>query len=195
MMRSGINIVLFLALAFVTLMTWMLRRDFTQRNHELLPGMLQSVPYDAFSPNPNFTDGKTLQTPPAGTLARSVVPLHYAATSDDALRAGRELVNPLSSEVAADVDRGRMVYATFCQPCHGSGGKGDGLITLHGFPPPPSLLAENAMKLPDGTIFHLITYGRGNMPSLASQIEPMDRCRAVLGVRSLQATQRIAAGK
>jgi mono/diheme cytochrome c family protein len=195
MMRSGINIVLFLALAFVTLMTWMLRRDFTQRNHELLPGMLQSVPYDAFSPNPNFTDGKTLQTPPAGTLARSVVPLHYAATSDDALRAGRELVNPLSSEVAADVDRGRMVYATFCQPCHGSGGKGDGLITLHGFPPPPSLLTENAMKLPDGTIFHLITYGRGNMPSLASQIEPMDRWRAVLGVRSLQATQRIAAGK
>ena len=195
MMRSGINIVLFLALAFVTLMTWMLRRDFTQRNHELLPGMLQSVPYDAFSPNPNFTDGKTLQTPPAGTLARSVVPLHYAATSDDALRAGRELVNPLSSEVAADVDRGRMVYATFCQPCHGSGGKGDGLITLHGFPPPPSLLAENAMKLPDGTIFHLITYGRGNMPPLASQIEPMDRWRAVLGVRSLQATQRIAAGK
>jgi hypothetical protein len=57
------------------------------------------------------------------------------------------------------------------------------------------LLAENAMKLPDGTIFHLITYGRGNMPSLASQIEPMDRWRAVLGVRSLQATQRIAAGK
>jgi mono/diheme cytochrome c family protein len=195
MMRSGINIVLFLALAFVTLMTWMLRRDFTQRNQEILPGMLESVPFDAFSPNPNFIDGKTLQTPPAGTIARSFVPLHYAATPDDALRAGRELVNPLSSETAADVDRGRTVYATFCQPCHGTSGGGDGPVTTHGFPPPPSLLTEKVITLQDGQMFHIVTYGQANMPSLASQIEPLDRWRAILHIRSLQATQRRAAGK
>jgi len=195
MMRSGINIVLFLALVFVTSMTWMLRRDFTQRNQEILPGMLESVPFDAFSPNPNFIDGKTLQTPPAGTIARSFVPLHYAATPDDALRAGRELVNPLSSETAADVDRGRTVYATFCQPCHGTSGGGDGPVTTHGFPPPPSLLTEKVITLQDGQMFHIVTYGQANMPSLASQIEPLDRWRAILHIRSLQATQRRAAGK
>ena len=195
MIRSGINIVLFIALLVILSLTWMLRRDFTERNHEILPGMLESVPYDAFAPNPNFADGKTLQRPVQGTIPRSFIPIHYTATPEDALRAGKELVNPLSREREAQTERSRMVYGTFCQPCHGIGGTGDGPVVQHGFPPPPSLLAEKALKMEDGKMFHIATYGQGNMPSLASQIGPLDRWRAILYVRSLQAAQKTVAGK
>ncbi len=195
MIRSGINIVLFIALLVVVILTWMLRRDFTERNYEIMPGMLESVPYDAFAPNPNFADGKTLQAPVPGTIPRSFVPIHYNATPEDALRAGKELVNPLSREGEAHAERSRMVYATFCQPCHGIGGVGDGPVVQHGFPPPPSLLAEKALTMGDGKMFHIATYGQGNMPSLASQIGPLDRWRAILYVRSLQAAQKAIAGK
>ena len=30
-----------------------------ERNYEVMPEMLVSVPYGAFDPNPNFDDGKT----------------------------------------------------------------------------------------------------------------------------------------
>jgi hypothetical protein len=189
-MRSGINIVLFVALLVIVSLTWMLRRDFTERNHELLPGMLESVPYDAFAPNPNFASGKTLQTPPQGTIPRSFVPIHYEATPEDAIRAGRELVNPIAQGAEAHAERAPKVYATFCQPCHGMGGLGDGPIVPHGFPPPPSLLVEKAVTMRDGQMFHIVTYGQANMPSLASQVEPLERWLAILHIRSLQAGKK-----
>jgi mono/diheme cytochrome c family protein len=189
-MRSGINIVLLVALIAVVSLTWMLRRDFTERNDEILPGMVESVPYDAFSPNPNFPDGKTLQKPVAGTISRSFTPLPYRATPEDALRAGKELQRPFANEADPEPERGRMMYATYCQPCHGIGGAGDGPVVQRGFPPPSSLLAEKAVKMEDGTMFHIITYGQANMPSLASQMQPLDRWRAIQFVRSLQAAQK-----
>lgn len=194
-MAARLNIALCIAIVVVVALTWMLRRDFTERNLELLPGMVESVPSDAFAPNQNFPDGKTLQAPPPGTIPRSFTPVHYAATPEDAIRAGKELRSPFMQDSVAAIERGRNVFATFCQPCHGAGGLGDGPVVLHGFPPPPSLLAEKAMKLQDGQIFHIITYGQGNMPSLASQIAPLDRWRAVLHVRSLQTAQKPVAQK
>ncbi len=181
-----LNIVLFIALIVIISATWMLRRDFTERNDEFLPGMVESVPFDAFAPNPNFTDGKTLQSPLHGTLSRTAMSIHYTATPDDALRAGKELINPLKDGQPADVERGQKVFASFCQPCHGIGSKGDGLLVQHGFPPPPSLLTPKALSMNDGQMFHIVTFGQGNMPSLASQIAPLDRWRAVLYVRTLQ---------
>ena len=55
------------------------------------------------------------------------------------------------------------------------------------FPTPPSLVAPKARELPDGRIFHIATFGQGNMPSHAAQIEPEDRWKAVMWVRQLQA--------
>lgn len=190
MMRSGINIILLIALIAVISSTLLLRREFTERNLEFLPGMVESVPYDALAQNPNFADGATLQRPVAGTIPRGFGTLHYTATPEDALRAGRELRNPFSSEPDAQLDRGRTMYATYCQPCHGLSGIGDGLVVQRGFPAPPSLLTEKAKKMEDGTMFHIITYGQVNMPSLASQMQALDRWRAILYVRSLQAAQK-----
>jgi hypothetical protein len=56
-----------------------------------------------------------------------------------------------------------------------------------GYPPPPSLLADNARRIKDGQIFHIITYGQNNMPSYAAQVSVEDRWRAIVFVRSLQA--------
>lgn len=192
MMRSAMNVVLFLGLVTMVLLTWYLRRDYTQRNDELLPGMVVSVPYNAQDPNPNFADGKTLQYVDENTIAEGYFPLHYAATPDDAKRAGEELTNPLPDSL--DNSRGEKVFVTFCQPCHGAGGLGDGAIVQRGFPPPPSFLGESALKMKDGQMFHIITYGKGNMPSLASQVSRLDRWRAINHVRSLQ-KKTLVAGK
>ncbi|GJQ21971.1 MAG: cytochrome c [Bacteroidia bacterium] len=181
-----LNSVLLVVLLMLVGLTWALHRDPSRPGYQFIPEMVSSVPYDAYSANPNFPDGKTLRTPVEGTIPRGLMPLHYGKTDADARRAGEELKNPFPKDSLALVDRGARLYRTFCQPCHGESGHGDGTVTKYGFPPPPSFTAPNLVAMKDGQIFHTITYGKGNMPSLASQIPRDDRWIIILKVRSLQ---------
>lgn len=184
-----------MALLSAAFFTWGVRRNFTERNDQMLPGMVNSVAYQAEATNPSFPDGKTLREPVGGSIGLGFPPLHYKATPEDAVRAGKEIQNPVPDSSAAALQRGAIVFSTFCQPCHGAGATGDGLIGKRGFPPPPSLLTDKAIKLMDGQIFHIITFGQANMPSLASQIMRGDRWKVIKHVRSLQRAQVLAIGK
>jgi mono/diheme cytochrome c family protein len=158
------------------------------RSLQVLPDMVESVPFDAYAANPNFADGKTLRPPVAGTIPYGGTPLRYAPTAEGAARAAAELASPYAGTVsAAVVERGRKVFATFCAPCHGTGGEGDGPVTRRGVPPPPSLLAERVRAMKDGQLFHIITFGQGNMPSYAAQVDRDDRWKVVRFVRGLGA--------
>jgi mono/diheme cytochrome c family protein len=185
-MRAMFNMLLLVVLIVVVVSIWFLKRDYTQRNQEFLPGMIVSVPFDAQAENNHFADGKTLQSPPEGTEAQNYFPIHYKATPEDAKRAGEELSNPIADTLDTEIERGTTVFANICTPCHGAGGLGDGNVVKKGFPPPPSLFAEKAMNMKDGQMFHIITYGQNNMPSLTTQVQRMDRWRVVSYVRSLQ---------
>jgi len=132
MRRTIVNSLLGVIVAGLLSLNWLLRADPNQRNFEVLPDMAHSVPYDAFSANPNFADGVTLRAPVPGTVIRGFMPLHYDATPEDAQRAGRELANPFTPNDANAFARGGDVYATYCEICHGPGGKGDGVSRGHG---------------------------------------------------------------
>lgn len=182
-----VNILLIVVLAACVVINWAAARDATRPNAEILPDMAHSPAYGAFASNPNFRSGQTLQPPVAGTIARDYPPLHYAATPEDALRAGAELKSPLANAAASAAERGAALFASFCQHCHGAGGLGDGPVALRGFPPPPSLLAPHAVEMKDGQMFHALTYGQGNMPAHAAQLPREDRWIVIAHVRALQA--------
>jgi mono/diheme cytochrome c family protein len=148
--------------------------------------MAEPVPYGAFAPNPNFPDGKTLREPAPGTVARGHLPLHYRPTPEDAIRAGKELHSPFRATDTQARARGARVFADYCQVCHGLQGKGDGPVTKRGVPPPPSLVDGKSREMKDGQLFHILTYGQGNMPSYAAQLSREDRWQAILHVRSFQ---------
>lgn len=183
---AKLNWVLLILCVVVFAFDWMLEPDPTRRNHEVLPGMVTPVAYETFSVNPVLAGGLTLQTPPTGTIPRDRLPLHYDATPEDAKRAGQELENPFTAGDTDALARGEFVFNTYCLLCHGAKGEGDGPVASRGFPTPASLLAPNARDMADGTIFHFVTYGQGNMPDHASQLEPADRWKAALWVRQLQ---------
>jgi mono/diheme cytochrome c family protein len=189
MIRSWLNVLLFLALLTTGALCWFITdRDVSRPNYDFLPEaqMAYSAAYDSFSPNPNFPDSLTLRSPPVGTIARGQKPLHYQPTPEDALRAGRELQNPFSEKDEARVERGSVVFNNFCQACHGPIGEGNGPATQHGLPVPASLLAERAVRMRDGQMFHVLTYGQGRMPALAAQLSREDRWSVILHVRMLQ---------
>lgn len=155
-----------------------------QTNLEYLPEMIDSVPYDAFSPNAATPDGKTWMAPPTGAIARGFMPMHLAPGPEQAQKAGRELQNPLLTS-AEHVARGKVLYGRFCVPCHGATGQGDGPV-IPRFPTPPPLTATHAKAMPEGQMFHVITFGQGLMPAHGSQIARGDRWKIVLYLRSMQ---------
>jgi mono/diheme cytochrome c family protein len=161
------------------------RGDPTVPNLEYIPEMIDSVAYDSFARNPVTPDGKTLLAPPEGTIPRGLKPLHYGPGKEEAVRAGRELVNPVPWSEGAR-KRGAEVYANFCAVCHGREGQGDGPV-IGRFPAPPSLLGERARRMPDGEMFHIVTMGQGLMKPYAVQVRRQDRWKVIHYVRSLQA--------
>jgi mono/diheme cytochrome c family protein len=191
MFRYRFDVFLLLLLAGVLALAWAVGRHVTQPNYEsAVEGqMARSPAYDSFAPNPNFPDGITLRAPPAGTIARGQLPLPYQPTPEDAVRAGLELRNPFSDKDEHRQKRSSVVYANFCQVCHGPLGWGDGPIIQGGFPVPPSLLTERLMAMPEGQMFHVLTYGQGRMPAVAPQLSRDDRWCAILHVRQLQRFQ------
>ena len=180
-----LNLVLLVLLAVSIAANLLVRRDVARPNVEYMPEMVQSKAYESYSPNPNLTDGKTMQPPVPGTIPRGFRPVHYRPAPEDALRAGEELKNPFEGRPDPR-ERGSLVYRSFCVPCHGPAGKGDGAVVLRGYPAPPSLLAEKTVNMKDGQMFHILTYGQKNMPSYATQVPPEDRWRVIAYIRSMQ---------
>ncbi|MFC1758599.1 c-type cytochrome [Planctomycetota bacterium] len=200
------NTVLACLLVLVTLMTFATRIDYTQPNIEILPDMKYTPAWSAYSSNPVFPNGRTLQAPVAGTIARGQMPLHFAPTKEDAIRAGEELFNPYqvdppeeggneatedeATEFAAklqdSVRRGGETFRVFCTCCHGGTGAGDGPVTKRGFPPPPSLSTGKSRQMKDGQLFHVLTYGQATMPDFRGQLSSDRRWDLVNFIRSLQ---------
>lgn len=185
MSRSFVDALLCVGIVVSVALNWALDRDTRQPGLEFLPEMVHSPAYQPYTANPNFEDGKTLQLPVNGTIARGQNPIHFEATPEEAIRAGRELHNPLEYE-SPSLERGQDTYRNFCTPCHGANGLGDGPVVRRGVPAPPSLLEEKAVDLLDGQMFHILTFGQGNMPDYASQLSQEERWQTILYVRSLQ---------
>jgi len=74
----------------------------------------------------------------------------------------------------------------FCQPCHGAGGDGNGIIVQRGMPRPTSYHDERLRTADDQYLFDVITKGHGAMYSYASRVPPEDRWAIVAYLRALQ---------
>lgn len=189
MNATRLNIVLAVLLAVVLVAALLTRRDNTRPNFDFLPDMQYSPAYQAYAENPNFKNGRTLQTPPEGTLAQDAMPLHFGATPAEAVRAGVELNSPIEPDDKAAMARGENIYRVYCQVCHGPTGAGDGPVTKRGVPSMP-VATGNSVKMKDGQIFHILTYGRGNMASYAGVMTPNDRWSVIRFLRTLQETSK-----
>ncbi len=142
--------------------------------------------------NPFFADRRADRPPEEGTVAVG------HANLDDHLYRGQidgAWATTFPKQVAltdATMARGKQVYGTFCTPCHGFDGDGDGMVhkraeTLQqGWVPPSNLHQEYLRQQPVGELFNTITHGIRNMQPYGAQIAPDDRWAVVMYVRALQ---------
>lgn len=177
-----VNISLMVVLAAVAMAVLFTPRNPSQLNVEFFPTMRRSIPLEPQT----AMGGIPAPRPIPGTIARDARPLDYQATEEDAKRAAEQLQSSLAADDMAAMERGREVYFNFCSACHGSAGDGDGPIPVRGYPPPPPLGAEKSRLLKDGELFHVISYGRNNMPAHRKLLSQEDRWKSLLFIRELQ---------
>lgn len=148
----------------------MLGGDPTQPKVQYVPDMADAP---TMKPQENYLE------PPQGSVATNAI--LYPATVEEA---EKSLKNPLPNEPQV-VALGEKTYNTFCVPCHGAGGKGDGSITDL-YPRPPDITADIYQKRSDGFFFHRITFGANIMPGYGHAIMPHERWATVHYLRKLQ---------
>jgi len=115
------------------------------------------------------------------------MPYPYPNTVEGYEAAGVSLKDPIAM-TEANVEKGKVIFMKFCQACHGEQGMGDGPVVNNGnYPAPPAYDGAQLKDLPEGKIFHSITYGKNiAMGAHASQLNKEERWLVTRYVQFLQ---------
>jgi len=111
--------------------------------------------------------------------------LGWAQAKWDAPAAEKAKKNPVAKNPGS-ITAGKKVAEQSCAPCHGAGGKGDG-VAAAALPKKPADWTSKAIQAEtDGSLFWKITTGNAPMPPWQSLPEK-DRWNLVNYIRSLAA--------
>lgn len=113
------------------------------------------------------------------------LPYPYAQTVEDYERAGVELKSPLVTN-QANIEAGQAVYTAFCTQCHGEEGKGNGALSINGHIAGIPSYQDKLKDLPEGKMYHTLTWGKGLMGSHASQLSQRQRWEVIEYIKVLQ---------
>jgi mono/diheme cytochrome c family protein len=164
---------------------------------EVFPDMDRQPKLRPQAPNNFFGDQLSSRLPVEGTVARgqpaSVDGRDVFHFEDHPYNTGRvtgqtnfidTLPVPITEQLLA---RGQERFNIYCTPCHGAGGDGKGVTTRLGMTVIRDLHLPQVVSMPDGQLFHTITYGFiPLMGGYAAQIDVKDRWAIVAYVRALQ---------
>ncbi len=153
---------------------------------EYMPDMYRTPALEPYSGNSNYADSMEARLPVAGTIPQGYLPYGIPNSNDGYEMAGTLLKDPypLNDAIVAE---GKTIYSKFCVHCHGEKGMGDGAtVTAGGHPPPPAYNSAALINLPEGKMFHTITYGKNLMGSHASQLNVEERWKVIRYVQTLQ---------
>jgi len=146
--------------------------------------MYTSVPYDAYSDNPYFKNGISAQLPVPGTIPRGVVVYEYPDTQQGYEAARDSLSSPIIKN-ENNLAKGKQNFEIYCAVCHGKAGDGQGVLVKN-----EKILGVPNFKdreITEGSIYHVIMYGRNMMGSHASQLNDKERWQVVQYVDQLRA--------
>ena len=162
--------------------------------YEFMPDMYRSPSYETYGENPLFEDSMASRLPVEGTIPFSKdtskawvnFPYPYPNTNEGyEMSAELKTMIPYSEAVVAE---GKVIFDKMCVHCHGATGQGDGKVAMNPkFPgPPPPYNGPQLKDLPEGKMFHSITFGKGSMGSHSSQLTKEERWKIIHYIKTLQ---------
>jgi hypothetical protein len=145
--------------------------------------MYDPVSYETYSSNPILKNNMSAQLPVIGTVARGKIPYDFSNDEEGYQMAKDSLQSPLLNN-DKNLAQGKYLFDIYCAVCHGVKGDGQGVLVKN----------EKFLGVPNykdraitqGSIYHVIMYGRNLMGSHASQLNIKERWQVAQYVEKLR---------
>jgi len=97
-----------------------------------------------------------------------------------------DLKSPVPSN-STSIKNGNTLYQSYCAPCHGKSGRGDGPAATSLHPKPADHTSAAVQAESDGTLFYKISEGHANtaMPPFKAVLQPDQRWAVINYIRTL----------
>jgi cytochrome c553 len=128
--------------------------------------------------------------PVSGTVARGDMANYPYQNDSSGYNNSKNIKNPLPALHAKDYLEASRLYLVNCAICHGDKLDGNGPLYKDGNGPfpaaPKNFMAADMKTLPEGTMFHSVTYGKNMMGSYASQLSTRQRWMIIHYIKEKQ---------
>jgi mono/diheme cytochrome c family protein len=153
-----------------------------------MPDMAYSRAYEAYAPNNLAKENiNYVPYPVEGTIRRGDLFPYPLANDSNGYKMSAGIKDPLPPLNAADMKEAGRLFNVNCAICHGPNMDAQGPLATGGkVPAVANLTLAQYVKMPVGTMFHSITYGKGNMGSYASQLTREQRWMVIQYVKQHQ---------
>jgi mono/diheme cytochrome c family protein len=187
-MKKFLNIASCMVLAIVLTSCDSTRRD---PGRAYMPDMAYSTAYETYAPTDNLEKKGIHFTgrPVEGTIARGEMMAYSLKNDSVGYVQSASIKNPLAPGMA-DLKNAERLYLINCGICHGTKLDGNGPLFKDGSGPytaaPKNFMDATMKAMPEGTMFHSVTFGKGQMGSYASQLNTKQRWEVIAYIRSKQ---------
>ena len=153
-----------------------------------MPDMAYSRAYEAYAPN-NLENERIsyVPYPVEGTIRRGDLFPYTLPNDSNGYKMSAEVKDPLSPLDTMQMLEAQRLFNINCAICHGPNIDAQGPLATGGkVPAVANLTLPQYVAMPEGTMFHSITYGKNNMGSYASQLTRQQRWMVIQYVKSVQ---------
>ncbi len=187
-----INFVFLLSLSVIGMMSC---RDKREPGRVYMPDMAYSRAYEAYAQNNLKQDGiNYINYPVDGTIRRGDLFPYTLPNDSNGYKMAAEIKDPLPPLDSVHMMEAQRLFNINCAICHGPNMDAQGPLAVSGkVGGIANLKMDQYVKEPVGQMFHVVTYGKNNMGSYASQLDRRQRWMVIQYVKSEQL--KSAAGK
>ncbi len=153
-----------------------------------MPDMAYSRAYEAYTPNNLKEEGiNYVGYPVEGTIRRGDLFPYTLPNDSNGYKMSAQVKDPLPALDTLQMAEAQRLFNINCAICHGPNLDAQGPLATGGkVPAVANLTLPQYIALPEGTMFHVTTYGKGNMGSYASQLTREQRWMVIQYVKLKQ---------
>jgi len=167
--------------------------DHTKPGRDYMPDMKYSRAYETYAEHDNLAmKGINYNSRPvAGTVSRGEELPYHLQNDSSGYAQSAGVSDPLPKLNETELTESERLYLINCAICHGTALDGNGPLYKGGNGPfaakPAMLVGDPKIEaLPEGTLYHVMTYGKNLMGSYASQLNRKQRWMVAQYIKSKQ---------
>lgn len=180
------NFILFSAVLTITILASCGSKRDPGRTY--MPDMAYSRAFEAYATNDLKQHGiNYLQHPVEGTIRRGDLFAYTLLNDSNGYKMSVSVKDPLPALDSIQLLEAKRLYNINCAICHGENMDAQGPLAVSGkVGGIANLKLDQYIKQPVGQMYHVVTYGKGNMGSYAAQLDRKQRWMVIQYVKSEQ---------